>query len=97
MFRGQYIFELARTTVVEVPEAGHATYMFAPGNIARFVRQYAVVNRDDIRKNGDGAAERLGFVGRVMHGANPRRWVQELKSRIGEGGDCTVERRSAIA
>jgi hypothetical protein len=86
LFRDEYIFGLERAVVVEVPEVGHATYIFAPGDIARFVRQYAAVNKDDIRKNRDGAAERLGFVGRVMHGSNPRGWVQELKSRIGEGG-----------
>jgi hypothetical protein len=91
LFRDEYIFELEGATVVEVPEVGHATYIFAPGDIARFVRQYAAVNKDDIRKNRDGAAERLGFVGRVMHGSNPRRWVQELKSRIGEGASRPAE------
>jgi hypothetical protein len=91
LFRGEYIFELERAIVAEVPAVGHATYIFAPGDIARFVRQYAAVNKDDIRKNRDGAAERLGFVGRVMHGSNPRRWVQELKSRIGEGASRPAE------
>ena len=90
LFRDQYIFELERAIVVEVPEVGHATYIFAPGDIARFVRQYATVNKDDIRKNRNGAAERLGFVGRVMHGSNPRTWLRELKSRIGEGTDHPV-------
>jgi hypothetical protein len=91
LFRGEYIFELERAIVAEVPAVGHATYTFAPGDIARFVREYAAVNKDDIRKNRDGAAERLGFVARVMHGSNPRRWVQELKSRIGEGASRPAE------
>jgi len=91
LFRGEYIFELERAIVVEVPAVGHATYIFAPGDIARFVLQYAKVNKDDIRKNRDGAAERLGFVGRVMHGSNPSSWVRELKSRVGEGRDRLIE------
>ena len=83
LFRDQYIFELEGATVVEVPAVGHATYIFAPGDIARFVRQYAMVNKDDIRKNRNGAAERLGFVGRVMHGLEARTWLRELESRTG--------------
>jgi hypothetical protein len=84
LFRDEYIFGLERAVVIEVPEVGHATYIFTPGDVDRFVRQYATVNKDDIRKNRDGAAERLGFIGRVMHGANPRSWLCELKGRIGE-------------
>jgi hypothetical protein len=49
------------------------------------VRPYATLTKDDIRKNRDGAAERLGFIGRVMHGANPKMWMRELKCRVGEG------------
>jgi hypothetical protein len=30
LFRGEYIFELERAIVVEVPAVGHATYIFAP-------------------------------------------------------------------
>ena len=86
LFRDEYIFELERAIVVEVPEVGHATYIFAPGDIARFVRQYATVNKDDIRKNRDGAAERLGFIGRVMHGANPAH-VAEGAEEPDRGGE----------
>jgi len=26
----------------------------------------------------------LGFVGRVIHGTNPRAWLKEIRRRIGE-------------
>ena len=90
LYRDEYIFDLERAIVVEVPEVGHATYVFAkPNEIDHFVRVYATTTKDDIRKNRDGIAERLRFLGRVMHGANPRTWLRELKERIGEPVDCT--------
>jgi hypothetical protein len=88
LFRAEYIMELERAIVVEVPELGHATYVFAKvDDIEVFVRLYAKTTKEDIRKNRDGIAERLGFLGRVTHGANARSWVRELRSRIGEAID----------
>ena len=29
----------------------------------------------------------LDFLGRVIHGANPRAWVKEIRQRLGEGTD----------
>jgi hypothetical protein len=76
--------------VVEVPEVGHATYVFVkPNEIDHFVRVYAKTTKDDIRKNRDAIAERLRFLGRVMHGTNPRTWLRELKERIGEPASHT--------
>jgi hypothetical protein len=90
LYRDEYIFDLERAIVVEVPEVGHATYVFAkPNAIDHFVRVYATTTKDDIRKNRDGIAERLRFLNRVMHGANPRTWLRELKDRIGEPADHT--------
>ncbi|MCI0620076.1 MAG: hypothetical protein L0387_00095, partial [Acidobacteria bacterium] len=42
------------------------------------------VPKEDIRQNRDNVAERLGFLGRLIHGPNPRAWLQELKARLGE-------------
>jgi hypothetical protein len=93
LFRAEYIMELEHAIVVEVPELGHATYVFAKLNdIDGFVRLYAKTTKDDIRKNRDGIAERLGFLGRVTHGANGRSWVRELRSRTGE----TVDYAAAV-
>ena len=30
------------------------------------------------------SAEKLGFLGRIAHGTNPRTWLKELRSRLGE-------------
>ena len=48
---------------------------------------YIRVAKDDIRKNRNNVAEKLGFLGRVVHGVNGRLWLRELKSRIGEPVD----------
>jgi hypothetical protein len=34
------------------------------------------------------AAERLGFLRRIIHGHNPRAWLKELKGCLGESVDC---------
>lgn len=90
LFRSEYIFDLERVTVVETPQLGHATYLFAkPANMSQFLAAYASVTKEDIRQNRDNIAERLGFLGRVIHGANPRPWLKELKERLGEVVDYT--------
>ena len=91
LFRDEYIFELERAIVVEVPEQGHATYVFSrPSKLDLWVRDYSSTPRDDIRRNRNNAAERLGFIGRVMHGRNPRTWLRELRAKIGEPVDYTL-------
>jgi hypothetical protein len=91
LLRREYIFELERAIVVEVPEQGHATYIFSrPDSIEGWVRQYARTPKDDIRRNRANAAERLGFISRVMHGRNPRTWLRALRERIGEPVDYSL-------
>lgn len=91
LYRDEFILELERATVVEVPQQGHATYVFSPpANLELWVREYARTARDDIRHNRGNAAERLGFLGRVMHGRNPRTWLRELRARVGEPADYSL-------
>jgi hypothetical protein len=91
LFRDEYLFQLTRAIVAEIPQLGHATYVFAkPADVREFVRVYAATSRDDIRRNRGNVAERLGFVGRVMHGSNPRTWVRDLRSRVGETVDYAL-------
>jgi hypothetical protein len=91
LFRNEYIFQLPRTVVAEVPQLGHATYVFAkPAAIREFVHRYAATTRDEIRKNRGNVASELGYIGRVMHGSNPRRWLRELRQRIGEEVDYSM-------
>lgn len=88
LFRAEYIFGLEKAVVVEKPELGHATYVFAkPRSMESFLALYTKISKDDIRNNRDNAGEKLGFLGRVIHGSNPRVWLQELRQRVGERVD----------
>ena len=91
LFRDEYIFQLPRVIVAEVPQLGHATYIFAKADDVReFVTNYAATSRDDIRKNRGNVAQQLGFIGRVMHGRNPWTWNRDLTTRIGKAVDYSA-------
>ena len=55
-----------------------------------FLAIYTEITKDDIRRNRNNAAERLGFLGRVIHGTNPRAWLKEVRQRIGEQIDVAA-------
>jgi hypothetical protein len=85
LFHDEYIFELERATVIEMPQLGHATYLFSkPRNMDNFLALYTRTTKADIRRNQDNIAERLGFLSRVVHGVSPQSWLTELRQRIGE-------------
>ncbi len=85
VFRSEYIFDLERSVIVETPQLGHATYLFSkPVNMTEFLALYRKVTKDDIRRNRGNLAERLGFLGRLIHGLSPQRWLKDLKLRMGE-------------
>jgi len=88
LFRSEYIFDLERAVVIETPQLGHATYLFSkPINMTSFLALYGSVTKDDIRHNRSNVAERLDFLGRLIHGLDPRGWLKELKLRFGEAVD----------
>jgi len=92
LFREEYIFDLEKAAVVETPQLGHATYLFAkPLVMEQFLAAYIRTTKEDIRHNRGNIAETLGFLGRIIHGVNPRAWVTELKSKIGERIDYADE------
>ncbi|HEX5481809.1 MAG TPA: hypothetical protein VFZ08_04200, partial [Terriglobia bacterium] len=85
LFREEYIFDAASGVVVETPQLGHATYLFAqPRRIETFLALYTKTTKEDIRTNRDNVAERLGFLRRVVHGVSPRSWLAEVKKAMGE-------------
>jgi len=89
--RDQFIFQLPRAIVIEIPQLGHATYIFTkPPDVREFVHKYAITSRDDIRKNRGNVAQDLGFIGRVMHGSSRRRWLRDLLSHVGEAVDYAL-------
>ncbi len=88
LFRSEYIFDLERTVVVETPQLGHATYLFSkPASMSEFLAIYSKVTREDILRNRSNVAERLGFLGRLIHGLKPQAWLKDLKARVGEIAD----------
>ena len=92
LFRDEYIFDVEKAVVIETPQLGHATYIFAkPRSVDTFLAIYTKITKDDIRRNRDNAAERLGFLGRVIHGTNPRAWLKDLRQRIEERVHFTAD------
>jgi len=88
LFRDEYIFELPRAIAVETPQLGHATYLFSkPQSVEAFLTAYMATTKVAIRQNRVNVAERLGFLGRVVHGSNPRIWLRTLTARLGEAPD----------
>jgi hypothetical protein len=86
--REEFIFELSTGVVVETPQVGHATYLFAkPRSLESFLAHYSRVSKEDIRRNRENVATRLGFLGRIVHGADPGAWLKELLDKLGEPVD----------
>ena len=74
--------------VVEIPQLGHATYLFSkPASMTEFLTLYTKVTRGDILQNRGNVAERLGFLSRIIHGVKPQAWLKEVKLRLGEAVD----------
>jgi hypothetical protein len=91
LFQSEYIFDLERAVIAETPQLGHATYLFSkPINMTEFLTLYGRVTKDDIRRNRGSLAERLGFLGRLIHGLSPQRWLKDLKLRMGESVDYAL-------
>lgn len=91
LFRDEYIFETTGGVVIETPQLGHATYIFTkPALMEAFLALYTRVRKEDIRRNRENVAVRLGFLGRVVHGANPSGWLKELRAKLGEASDNSL-------
>ena len=85
LFQSEYILELERCVVIETPQPGHATYLFSKcRTMEEFLAIYMTCTKGQIRRNSSNSAEKLGFLGRIAHGTNPRTWLKELRSRLGE-------------
>jgi hypothetical protein len=88
LFRDEYILDLPTVIAAETPRVGHATYLFSkPQSTEAFLAVYTATTKEAIRQNRANVAERLGFLGRVVHGSNPRVWLRALKARLGEAAD----------
>ena len=85
LFRDEYLFVWGRVLIAEIPEPGHATYVFAkPPDLDGFLERYAILTREEIRRNHDGAAAAVGFIGRVVRGKRKKRWLASVLKLAGE-------------
>lgn len=85
LFRDEYLFVWHKLLIAEIPSLGHATYLFLrPQNLEEFLTEYAKTARDEVRRNRDEVASRLGFIGRVVRGRRKMRWLNEVLTRAGE-------------
>ncbi len=85
LFREEYLFVWHKILIAEIPSLGHATYLFLrPKNLEEFLAEYAKTARDEVRRNRDEVASRLGFIGRVVRGRRKMRWLNEVLTRAGE-------------
>ena len=85
LFRDEYVFDVEKAVVVETPQLGHATYVFAkPRSMESFLARYTKTTKPNIRQNRDNIAAQLGFLGRVIHGTDPGAWLKDIRQRVGE-------------
>lgn len=88
LFQGEYLFVWNHLLISEVPQPGHATYVFArPSNVEAFMSRYSQVRREDVRTNRENVATALGFVGRVVRGQKKKRWLTDVLKLAGEKAD----------
>jgi hypothetical protein len=88
LFRNEYLFAWATLLISEIPQRGHATYVFKkPWDVSAFMIDYARATREDVRRNRNNAATRLGFVGRVVRGKSKNRWLGDLLALAGESSE----------
>lgn len=89
LFGREFLFVLPNVIVSEIPQAGHATYVFAkPQTLDAFFQRYVDTTRDDIRHNRANRASDLGFVGRVVRSKCKKRWLASVLKLAGEKPDC---------
>jgi hypothetical protein len=80
---------LPLAVIAEVPQPGYATYVFAaPDDLHSFLADYATATREDVRRNRNDVATKLGFIGRVVRGRRPKRWLADVLRRAGKKADC---------
>jgi hypothetical protein len=88
LFRDEFLFAWSNVLIAEVPQQGHATYLFAvPKSMDEFMKEYARTTREDVRHNRNDVATRLGFIGRVIRGQRKQRWLNDVLKHAGEKAD----------
>lgn len=80
LFRNEYLFALDQTVVSEIPQTGHASYVFRPNtSLEAFLRSYAQTTRHAIRTEPEAARKKLGYIGRIPHLKDLATWVAKIE------------------
>jgi hypothetical protein len=88
LFRDEFLFVWPNVLIAEVPQQGHATYLFAgPKSMEDFMKHYAGTTRENVRHNRNDVATRLGFIGRVVRGRLKKRWLNDVLKHAGKKAD----------
>ena len=79
LFRNEYLFVFGQTVVSEIPQAGHASYIFRPNtSLDAFLRSYAKTTRHAIRTEPKNARTTLGYTGRIPHLKDLSVWIEKI-------------------
>jgi hypothetical protein len=79
LFRNEYLFVFDQTVVSEIPQAGHASYIFHPNtSLDAFLRSYAQTTRHAIRTEPKNARTTLGYAGRIPHLKDLSVWIEKI-------------------
>ncbi len=88
LIRDEYLFDWEHALVAEIPQPGHATYIYRrPENLEDFLCRYARATRKDVRQNRDNVGRDLGFVGRVVRGRKKKRWLADVLKQADQSSD----------
>ncbi|HZQ54104.1 MAG TPA: J domain-containing protein [Bryobacteraceae bacterium] len=83
LFRNEYLFVFDQTVVSEIPQAGHASYIFRPNtSLNAFLRSYAQTTRHAIRTEPKNARTTLGYAGRIPHLKDLSAWVARIEGTV---------------
>jgi hypothetical protein len=80
-WESSFVYRRTRQKAVtaETPQLGHAIYLFSkPASVSEFLAIYRSVTKDDIRHNRGNVAERLGFLGRLIHDHSRHAWLKTI-------------------
>ena len=83
LFRNEYLFIFDQAVVSEIPQAGHASYIFQPNtSLNAFLRSYVQTTRHAIRTQPKNARKRLGYAGRIPHVKYLSAWIARIEGTV---------------
>ncbi|MBV9082256.1 MAG: hypothetical protein JOZ62_06255 [Acidobacteriaceae bacterium] len=83
LFRNEYLFVFDQTVISEIPQPGHASYIFRRNtSLDAFLRSYAQTTRHAIRTEPKNARTSLGYAGRIPHLKDLSVWIEKIARTV---------------